>query len=250
MKSLIFGLLALLACPTVFAQTIQSCPSGTEDMMNYFVMGYPNRLNNYMGPGNANPIYTTITPDLGSKFATSGEFEWTKSSVGYPWDVKVFDSNYVYDRTTEANWTDPTSFKRFNRDLPMSRRCVAVKRAGGSIKIAAGNTTYTSYANCLPTVTQPLGYVVNTISAPAFVNLGAALGSVKVRYFTYRYSCNSSYENCMYEEVYSLGYGVGLYDWKYYVNQNGSFVLNQESVINQFDSGSATPYLPCSSSYQ
>jgi len=26
--------------------------------------------------------------------------------------------------------------------------------------------------------------------------------------------------------------------------------LKQESVINQFDSGGATPYLPCSSSYQ
>lgn len=218
--------------------------------MNYFVMGYPNRLNNYMGPGNANPIYTTITPDLGSSFATSGQFDWTKSSVGYPWDIKTFDSNYIYDRTTELSWTDPTSFKRFNTDLPMSRRCVPVKRAGGSIKVAAGNTTYTLYANCLPTVTQPLGYVFNTISAPAWVNLGAALGSVKSRNFIYRYSCNSSYENCTYQEVFSLGYGVGLYDWKYYVNQNGSFVLKQESVINQFDSGAAMPYLPCSSSYQ
>lgn len=116
--------------------------------------------------------------------------------------------------------------------------------------MAAGNTTYTLYANCLPTVSQPLGYVVNTISPPTFVNLGAKLGSVKTRYFSYRYSCNSNYENCAYQEVFSLGSGVGLYDWKYYVNQNGTMVLKQESVINQFDSGAATPYLPCSSSYQ
>lgn len=250
MKSLILALLALLVCPSVFAQTTQSCPTGTEDMMNYFVMGYPNRLNSYMGPGNANPIYTNITPDLGSSFATTGQFEWTKSSVGFPWDIKTFDSNYIYDRTTELSWTDPTAFKRFNTDLPMSRRCVPVKRAGGSIKVAAGNTTYTLYANCLPTVSQPLGYVVNTISPPTFVNLGAKLGSVKTRYFSYRYSCNSNYENCAYQEVFSLGSGVGLYDWKYYVNQNGTMVLKQESVINQFDSGAATPYLPCSSSYQ
>ena len=82
------------------------------------------------------------------------------------------------------------------------------------------------------------------------VNLGTALGSVKTRYFTYRYSCNSSYDNCLYQEVYSLGYGVGLYDWKYFINLNGTFLLNQESIINQLDSGSATPYLPCSSSYE
>ncbi len=219
-------------------------------MMNYFVMGYPNRLNHYMGPGNANPIYSTISPDLGTNFATNGEFEWTKSSVGYPWDIKVFDSNYIYDRTTEVNWTDPTAFKRFSTDLPMSRRCVPASKAGGAIRVAAGNTNYQSYANCLPTQTQNLGYVVNTISAPKVVNVGTALGSVRTRYFTYRYSCNSSYENCLYQEVYSLGYGVGLYDWKYYINQNGTFLLNQESIINQLDSGSATPYLPCSSSYE
>ena len=250
MKSLTLVLLVLLACPALFAQAIQSCPSATEDMMNYFVMGYPNRLSQYMGPGNANPIYTSITPDLGSSFATSGEFEWIKSSIGYPWDIKTFDSNYIYDRTTELSWTDPTAFKRFNTDLPLSRRCVPVNGAGGSIKVPAANTNYTSYANCLPAVTQPLGYVVNTISSPKFVNLNGTLGSVKTRYFTYRYSCDSNYEHCTYEEVFSLGLGVGLFDWKYYVNQNGTFLLKQESVINQFDSGAATPYLPCGSSYQ
>ena len=218
-------------------------------MMNYFTMAYPNRLDHYMGPGNANPVYTSISPDLGGNFATSGQFEWIKSWVGYPWDIKVFDANYIYDRTTELSWTDPTAFKRFNTDLPLSRRCVPAKKSGGSLKIASANTNYTSYANCQPTQTQNLGYVVNTISPPRLVNLDG-LGSVKTRYFSYQYSCNSRYESCGYKEVFSLGYGIGLYDWKYYVNQGGKFVLSQESVINQFDSGSATPYLPCSTSYQ
>jgi hypothetical protein len=51
-------------------------------------------------------------------------------------------------------------------------------------------------------------------------------------------------------EVFSLGYQVGLYDWKYYQNQSGKWVQVQESVINQMDNGQATPYLPCASSYQ
>lgn len=250
MKGLIVVALALFACPGVFAQAAQSCPGGTEDMMNYFIMGYPNRLDHYMGPGNANPVYPSISPDLGSNFATSGQFLWIKSQVGYPWDIKVFDSNYIYDRTTELGWTDPTAFKRFNTDLPMSKRCMPTKKSENVIKIPSSNTNYTSYGNCQPTQTQNLGYVVNTISPSSVVNTGGALGSVKTRYFTYRYSCDANYANCMYQEVYSLGYGVGLYDWKYYVNQGGNFVQTQESIINQFDSGSATPYLPCSSSYQ
>ena len=48
------------------AQQLNRCPRGTEDMLNYFVMGYPNRVDHFMGPGNANPIYTAIDPELGS----------------------------------------------------------------------------------------------------------------------------------------------------------------------------------------
>lgn len=219
-------------------------------MMNYFTMGNSNRLNHYMGPGNANPVYTTISPDLGDQFAVSGEFFWTKSSVGYPWDIKTFDGNYVYDRSTELSWTDPTSFKRFNTDLPMSKRCVPVNKSGGTLYISNSKTNYTSYASCSSTQTQNLGYVVNSISAAKKVATGGNLGTVQTRLFTYKYSCNSSYGNCAYKEVYSLGYRVGLYDWKYYVNQNGTWVEKQESVINQLDSGSATPYTPCTTSYQ
>lgn len=249
MKPVLLAALIFVSCSSLFAQNRETCPSGNEDMMNYFTMAYPNRLANYMGPGNANPIYTTITPDLGSSFATTGQFLWTKSAVGYPWDIKVYDSNYIYDRTTELSWTDPTTFKRFNNDLPMSQRCVPINGWGGQIKISASKTNYTSYAACLPTLTQNLGYVVNNISVPATYNIGN-LGPVKARLFIYQYSCNSSYANCAYEEVFSLGYGIGLYDWRLYVNQNGTFVRKQESVINQFHSGSATPYLPCTNSYQ
>lgn len=250
MKFIFPAILALAVCPSLFAQSAMSCPSGTEDVLNYFTMGNPNRLNNYMGPGNANPVYTTIIPDMGSSFATSGYFLWMKSSLGYPWDIKTFDSKYVYDRTTELSWTDATAFKRFTTDLPLSRRCVKVGSSGGTIKIPSAATNYGSYGNCQITATQNLGYVVNTISAPVLVNTGGNLGTVTTRYLNYKYSCDSTYGNCAYKEVFSLGYQIGLYDWKYYKNQNGKFELAQESVINQFSSGAATPYLPCADSYQ
>ena len=51
-------------------------------------------------------------------------------------------------------------------------------------------------------------------------------------------------------EVFSLGYGVGLYDWKHYVNKNGSFVLVQDATINNSEVGQTTPNLPCPNSYQ
>lgn len=71
--------------------------------MNYFTMNYPNRVDHYMAPGNANPVYTAIVPELTSSFASQGYFLWIKSPAGYPWDVKAFDGNYIYDRTTELS---------------------------------------------------------------------------------------------------------------------------------------------------
>lgn len=219
-------------------------------MLNYFVMAYPARVDQHMGPGNANPIYSSIVPDYGNNsYAPSGHFVWTKSPSGYPWDIKTFDGNFIYDRSTELGWTDPTSFKKFNVDLPMSQRCLPSKQAGAPLQIPASRTSYQSYAQCAPYKTQPLGYVVNSVSAPTWVNVGN-VGPTRTRYFKYEYSCDQNYANCQYMEVFALGLGIGLFDWKYYVNQQGSFVLQQESIINNEQGGQTTPALPCVTSYE
>jgi len=242
--------LIFCACAAQCQAQIFSCPRWTEDMLTYFVMGYPARVDQHMGPGNANPIYSSIVPDYGSNmYAASGYFVWTKSLSGYPWDIKTYDSNFIYDRSTELGWSDATSFKRFNLDLPMSQRCVRAGQPGTTIKVPAFETQYQSYTQCAPYLTQSLGYVVNSISAPISTNVGN-LGPTQTRLFTYKYSCDRKYANCQFMEVYSLGLGIGLFDWKYYVSNRGQFVLQQESIINQKQGGQTTPALPCGSSYQ
>jgi hypothetical protein len=232
-----------------YSQTF-SCPTGREDMLKYFVMGYPNRVANFMGPGNANPIYSSISPDYLDAFAQSGFIVWTKSVNGYPWDVKSFDTQYVYDRTTEWNWNDPQSFKRFDQDLPITQRCVRVGKAGSSIKVTSASTSYGFYQSCTKYQSGGLGYAYNTLAAPKLIQTAGNMGQVSTRLFKYHYGCDSTYANCQYMEVFSLGYQIGLYDWKYYTAQNGKWILQQESSINTFDVGQTTPYLPCTSSYQ
>ncbi|MGH9512225.1 MAG: hypothetical protein ACRD2U_08825 [Terriglobales bacterium] len=246
----LFLAVALTACPILgHAQSSFTCPTGYEDMMNYFVMAYPNRVDNHMGPGNANAVYSAIFPDDNTNnYAASGYFLWIKSPSGYPWDIKTFDTQYVYDRATELGWTDPTSFKRFDKDLPMTRRCLPVW-AGATVAVQASGSTYQSFSQCQSYLRQPLGYVLNQTSAPMTAYIDN-IGFVPTRYFTYNYTCNRNYASCKYREVFSLGYGIGLYDWKYYVNQHGKFVLQQESVINNMEGGQTTPSLPCTNSYQ
>jgi hypothetical protein len=203
-----------------------------------------------MGPGNANPIYSYINPDDGASFASQGYLVWIKDPSGSPWDVKAFDTAYVYDRTTEYNWTDPYSFRRWDTDLPMFQRCVPIKKAGANIKVPASNTNYSFYESCTQTQTMNLGYVLNSISAPAVLNTNGNLGKVRTRLFRYRYGCDANYSSCTDMEVFSLGYQVGLYDWKHYVSKNGIFVLVQDAAINNFEVGQTTPNLPCPNSYQ
>ena len=247
MKVLLF-LCALLVSVGAYAQTF-SCPAGTEDMMNYFLMSYPDRIDKHMGPGNANPAYNVIIPEPGLSYPSQGVFFWIKSGKGYPWDVKTFDSRYIYDRGTELNWNDPTSFKRFNKDLPISQRCIAARSAGRPIVVPPAATAYSFFNSCASYTTKSLSYVRNTISAPVNVKVGN-VGSVRTRYFRYRYACDSTYANCKYMEVFSLGYGIGHYDWKYYMRNNGQWFLVKESVINQLALGQTTPSVPCTTSYQ
>jgi hypothetical protein len=242
--------LTLVISATTQAQQPFQCSKGTEDMLSYFVMSYPSRSDHYMGPGNANPIYTTIDPEIQTGYAPEGTFYWVKSLNGYPWDVNTFDWNYIYHRATELKWTDPSTFKRQAQDMPLTPRCVSIKGGTSPIKLPPSRSTYSFYSNCQSYQTANLSYVVNTVSKPALVNTGGNLGTVKTRLLSYTYACNSSYSACQYKEVFSLGQNVGLYDWKYYTAQNGNWVQKQESVINKFSVGHSTPYFACPNTYQ
>ena len=102
-------LLGVCLSGSLHAQTTFKCSGSNEDMMTYFLMGYPDRIDNYMASPNVNPIYSSITPDIGPGYTQQGYFVWTKGASGYPWDVKTFDRNRIYDRATELVWMDPTT---------------------------------------------------------------------------------------------------------------------------------------------
>jgi hypothetical protein len=250
MRKFCFFLVGVVVCAATADSQTFSCPIGQEDMLNYFVMAYPNRVTNFMGPGNANPVYSSITPDYLDGFAGTGYFVWTKSLNGYPWDVKSFDTQYVYDRTTELSWNDPQSFKRFDQDMPITKRCVKIGKAGAAIKVTSANTSYGFYKSCAKYQSGTLNYAWNTLTSPKLIGTPGNMGQISTRLFKYHYDCDSTYANCHDMEVFSLGYQVGLYDWKHYTSQNGKWVLQQESSINNFDVGQTTPYLPCTSSYE
>lgn len=233
--ALVFVLSQVFFAQSLLAQTF-SCPTGEIDVMKYFVMAQTYRENQYMS-GSKNSIYTKVFPD--QDFAETGYWFWLKSANGDGFDVKAFDSNYVYMRATELVWTDPKTFKRFVHDLPISARCVPESNPGPEIKVS--NTTYQYYSSCKAYKESNLGTAVNDLDAPALMDTGGNIGQQWTRVLHYRYNCSASYEQCTDEEQFYLANGYGEWQWKHY--KNG--VLASSTLINNIEPGSTNATLPC-----
>ena len=218
-----------------------SCPAAQSDMMEYFVMSKQNRDSQFMN-GQPNPIYTEVFPN--QDFAAGGYWFWLKSASAHGFDVKAFDENYVYIRSTELVWTDNTTFKRFVDDLPIAARCVASSAPGPEIQVA--DTSFHYFSSCSPYKSSNLGTAVNDLDAPVLMDTGGNFGQVLTRVLHYRYNCDPAFQNCVNEEQFFLASGYGQWQWKHY--QNG--VLVNSTLINNIEPGTASQTLPCPQSYQ
>lgn len=230
-------LCAILFSPTrMRAESAMSCPAGQYDMLDWMTLDSDLRGSHFLR-GNANPLYTTMW---------SSKFYWTKSASGYPWDIQLYDSNYIYLWITEWNWTNPYTFKKFalNYNMPLAPRCAKAGYPGSTITVP--NTYYEIHTSCNSYTLANLRYAVNEVWGPYYYSFGGSLPSnMKTLVVSYRYNCSSSYNNCSDKEEYYLGQRYGLVQWVHYTLSNGTYVEQQKSVFNQLASGSATPYFPC-----
>lgn len=241
----VYSLISLISLNAILggssaAQTF-SCPLGQVDVMKYFALSAQKRPIEFMS-GTANPIYTHVFPN--QDFATGGFWLWLKSTTAHGFDVKAFDQSYIYMRSTELIWTDNTTFKRFEHDLPIAARCVAAGKPGPVIRVA--NTAFKYYSSCVSYKSSALGTSVNSLDAPVSMNAAGNVGTVWTRVLHYRYNCNSSYQNCNDEEQFYLGNGYGLWQWKHY----HAGLLAKTALMNKATLGTATGTLPCTDSYE
>lgn len=218
-----------------------SCPAGTADVMKYFVMQKSLREQHFMH-GSANSIYTQVFPD--EDFAEYGHWFWLKSATGNGFDVKAFDREHVYMRATELTWTDSTSFKRFDRDLPIAERCVPEGKPGAEIRVAA--TQFHYYSSCHAYKSSELGTAVNTLDAPALMNVGGNVGQAWTRVLHYHYNCDVNFKDCSDEEQFYLANGYGIWQWKHY--RRGALV--KTTLEDHLREGQASGHLPCKNSYE
>jgi hypothetical protein len=234
------GFLLLLVPASLTAEEF-SCPAGQADVMKYFVMSKVRRASQFLD-GRPNPIYTAVFPD--NDFASTGYWFWLKSPKAHGFDVKSFDQKYVYMRSTELTWKDNTSFKRFERDLPIAARCLPEGQPGPEIRIS--DTRFEYFSSCSRYKSSNLGTAVNNLDAPQQMDVGGNIGQVWTRVLHYHYNCDKNYQNCRDEEQFYLANGYGIWQWKHY--KNGELV--KTALMNEIRPGRPNATLPCSESYR
>ncbi|HZQ23892.1 MAG TPA: hypothetical protein VFA89_13960 [Terriglobales bacterium] len=241
-RTLLLGL-AMLAWFVFFpgstrvqAETTMSCPAGQYDMLDWMTMDSDLRSSQYFG-GNANPLYTEMY---------SGKFYWTKGPSGAPWDIQLYDDNYIYLWITEWDWNNPSSYRKFtnNTNMPLAPRCAKGGFPGSTITVP--NTAYEIFTSCNNYTTHSLLNAVNQVWGPYYISFGGSLpANLATLVVSYRYNCDIYYNNCGDKEEYYLAQRYGLVQWIHYQLVNGKYKQVQQTVYNQLKWGTASPNFVC-----
>jgi hypothetical protein len=233
-------ILGAMFAPSAAAESTIACPAGTYDMLDWMTLDSDLRANYHL-IGTSNPLYTIIQP---------GKFYWVKGGLGYPWDIQLYDSKYIYLWITELSWTVSQSYKKFtnNTNLPLVPRCATAGLPGSTIKVA--NTNYDLHTNCSQTCSVTLGLQtgINQVWGPYSYSFGGSLPSnLKTLVINYGYNCDANYQNCNDKEEYYVTQRYGLVQWIHYVRipANGTYAQLQKTVFNKLVVGVVTPDFPC-----
>jgi hypothetical protein len=160
---------------------------------------------------------------------------YTKNPQGNPWDINLYDSNYIYQWVTELgtykgvnHWNDPTSCKKFNsgsqnstadKSMRWAARCASPGGDNSSFwnpppTTQPNNTNYYTYLDKeIQSKGQNLGYARLTLEPTQTLDITDHRANPSKRFsitilpLQYTYSCSesSNINSCKFREVFDYG---------------------------------------------
>jgi len=190
-----------------------------------------------MDPGLASGNHTEGTNSYVYTFWNQSQSKvyYVKNPQGNPWDINLYDSNYIYQWVTELgkykgvdHWNDPTSCKKFNNgsqngtaDFSMrwAARCAAPGGENSSFwnpppPAQPNNTNYYTYVSrVLQSGSQSLNYALLEVKPTGTLAITDHRPSTPVSFsittlpLQYTYSCSVSQNvnSCKFREVFEYG---------------------------------------------
>ncbi|HZS99934.1 MAG TPA: hypothetical protein VFA40_24315 [Terriglobales bacterium] len=214
----------------------------TYDMLAWMTMQSDLSSGHHMA-GSANPLYTS---------RVANRLYWTKTAAGFPWDIQLFDSKYVYLWVTELDWQNPRTFKVFHSptlgkyNLPLVPRLATAGYPGSTVKIS--DSRYEIHSDCNTFTTKNLGHVINEVWGPYKESLGGQLpNDLETLVISYRYSCDANYSNCANKEEFHVAKPYGLVKWQHQsLGADGAYKTpDNVTYFNRIVSGQTSPVTSC-----
>jgi hypothetical protein len=211
-----------------------SCPSGHNywDVLSVMMMD-PSLASGYHMEGITNGLPSAYIYTIWDQSDT--KVYYVKNPQGNPWDINLYDSNYIYQWVTELaewngvnHWNDPTSCKKFNNasqtsaaDFSMrwAARCAVPGGTNSSFwnpppPSQSNNTNYFTYVEqILQPSAQNLAYSQLELESPGTMTITDHRAtppqsfSVTTMPLQYTYSCSVSQNinSCKFREVFTYG---------------------------------------------
>jgi hypothetical protein len=240
-RGTVFGVLIFLAFASVSAafgqiQSTISCPAGQGnwDVLSVMMMD-PGLAAGYHMEGITNGLPSAYIYTLWDE--SQGKVYYTKNPQGNPWDVNLYDSNYIYQWVTELQtlnnvnyWNDPASCKKFNNgsgsatadySMRWAARCAVPGGAGSSFwnspASQPNNTNYYTYVNGVQqSQSQNLGYALLELKPANDVSVSVVDHranppkqfpiSTLPLYYTYSCTVAENVNSCQAREVFEYGF--------------------------------------------
>jgi len=238
--ALVFGLLTVAACsplaPRAFGQveSTTSCPAGHKywDVLSVMMMD-PGLASDYHMEGITNGLPSAYVYTIWDK--SQSKVYYVKNPQGNPWDINLYDSNFIYQWVTELgvvngvnHWNDPTSCKKFNNgsqnnsanlSMRWAARCAVPGGANSSFwnpppKSQPNNTNYYTYVEqSMQSADQNLGYSQLELLDTSTIDI-ADHRATPPRWFSvttlplqYTYSCSvlQNTNSCKFREIFEYG---------------------------------------------
>lgn len=157
--------------------------------------------------------------------------KFIKSQQGYPVEIKPYDSEWIYDRTTENGWTSPRDFKQFNPMLSMCPRFWDGIAQGPQ----HADSPFEFWKNCAKIGQSTAGAVSYEIVGPYPVDFGGDVGLNDSIVIRYRWNGNAGVYGDR-EELY-LTQKAGWCWWTHAKLINGVYVIDAATLHNKIVAG-------------
>ena len=229
------GLLTLTPAALGQVQSTISCPAGQGywDVLSIMMMD-PGLAAGYHMEGITNGLPSAYIYTLWDE--SQSKVYYVKNPQGNPWDINLYDSNYIYQWVTELqswngvnHWNDPKSCKKFNNgsqsgtadsSMRWAARCAAPGGEGSTFwnpppTTQPNNTNYFTYVDqAQQRPAQNLGYAQLQLRHTSKMKITDHRANPPKEFWVstlplvYTYGCSVSgrVRSCLYREVFDYGF--------------------------------------------